>query len=203
MEKLHARNESARGARPQDGTDQRKSRSLPPPWRPPRRANGSRKSSAKYGTLEDALNVTLQRFTEAHPDVQNLRSRLEVAKNRKQTDPEGRSRGQEDRCSRAPRRWRTASCKWKCWTWTETSSVWNPPSRSKDLEIADLESQIKQVQGSDQQAGGADQLGALWESNNTATCCASVTWPRTKYVDLERASEQGADLSGPGKPRAG
>ena len=47
--------------------------------------------------LEDALNVALQKYTEAHPDVQNIRSRLELAKRAKAADPEGRGRSQARR----------------------------------------------------------------------------------------------------------
>ncbi len=96
--------------------------------------------------LEDTLNITLQKYTEAHPDVQNIRSRLELAKTRRQEilkeDAEAR------KAAPPPPTAVNTQLRLQLLDVEGNIQRLESASRSKDLEIANLDTQIKQVQAS-------------------------------------------------------
>ena len=133
--------------------------------------------------IEDSLNVTLQRFTEAHTDVQNLRGRLEVAKNRKQQIlAEEADAKKTDVPAPAP----VANRQLQMEVMDVDGNIQRlqSQSRSKDLEIADLESQIKQVQGSINKLEGQISSAPLGEQRYSDLLRARDL-AKDKYLDLE------------------
>jgi uncharacterized protein involved in exopolysaccharide biosynthesis len=95
-------------------------------------------------TLEDGLSVALQRYTEAHPDVQNLKGRLEVARDRRQKIIK------EEAENKQPVAAPVANRQLQMQVLEVEGNIQRLESagRAKELEIAELESEIKQVQTS-------------------------------------------------------
>ncbi len=135
--------------------------------------------------IEDSLNVTLQRFTEAHPDVQNLRGRLEVAKNRKQQILAEEAEAKKTD-GPAPALVPVANRQLQMEVMDVDGNIQRlqSQSRSKDLEIADLESQIKQVQGSINKLEGQISSAPLGEQHYSDLLRARDL-AKDKYLDLE------------------
>lgn len=96
--------------------------------------------------LEDTLNIALQKYKEAHPDVQNLRSRLEVAKNRRQQILAEEANAPKG--TPAPPTPVNTQLRLQVLDIDGNIQRLESASRAKDLEVADLDSQIKQVQAS-------------------------------------------------------
>ena len=130
--------------------------------------------------LEDLLNVTLQKFKEAHPDVQNIRSRLEIAKNRKQeflkeeaetkkpaVVPVGNHQSQLELLALDGNIQRLESA-----------------SRAKDLEIAELETQIKQAQAAITKVEGQISTAPLGQQQYE-DLLRERQIANEKYVDLD------------------
>jgi uncharacterized protein involved in exopolysaccharide biosynthesis len=94
--------------------------------------------------LEDSLSVALQKYTEAHPDVQNLKGRLEVARDRRQKIIK------EEAENKQPVAAPVANRQLQMQVLEVEGNIQRLESagRAKELEIAELESEIKQVQTS-------------------------------------------------------
>nr|AUN37723.1 lipopolysaccharide biosynthesis chain length determinant protein [uncultured bacterium] len=92
--------------------------------------------------LEDRVSLTLQKYTEAHPDVQNLRSMLEIAKKRKEQvlKDEAENKAPAPTLVAANPQMRFQALDVQGNVQRLESSI-----RAKEIEIRDLEAQIKQV----------------------------------------------------------
>jgi polysaccharide chain length determinant protein (PEP-CTERM system associated) len=95
--------------------------------------------------LEDGLAVARQRFTEAYPDVQNIKNRLALAKQRKVEIQKDEAENKTVVVPAAPL---AANRQLQLEVMDVDGNVQRleSASRAKDLEIADLDTQIKQVQ---------------------------------------------------------
>lgn len=148
---------------------------------------------------EDALAVTRQKFTEAHPDVQALKSRLEVAKNRKVEIQKEEAEAKATTPAVVPVQNRQLAM--------EVVDVdgniqrLESASRARDLEIEDLDKQIKQTQsGISRLEGqissaplGEQQYGDLLREREIA---------KAKYIDLDgrlNTAQIARDLEGRGQ----
>lgn len=96
--------------------------------------------------VQDALNLALQSKTDAHPDVRNLRGRLEVAKNREAQIEKDEAGAKGSAPAAAP----TANRQFQLQLMEVDGNIQRYQSavRAKDLEIADLQAKIKQVEAS-------------------------------------------------------
>jgi succinoglycan biosynthesis transport protein ExoP len=149
--------------------------------------------------LEDALGQARQRLTDTHPDVKYLVSRLEQAKTRKQDvqkeDAEAAKSGTAP--VSAPNRQLQMAVVDADGNIQKMEST----SRAKDLEIADLETQIKQTQAAINKVEsqissapmGEQQYGDLLRERDMA---------KTKYMDLDTrlgSAQLAQDLEGRGQ----
>jgi uncharacterized protein involved in exopolysaccharide biosynthesis len=136
-------------------------------------------------SIEDALNITLQRFTEAHPDVQNLRGRLQVAKDRKQqilAEESETKKNAAPAVAAAP----TMNRQLQLEVLDVDGNIQRLESaaRAKELEIADLEAQIKQVQASINRVESQISSAPLGEKSYS-DLLRGRDLARDKYIDLE------------------
>jgi len=135
--------------------------------------------------IEDTLNLTLQRFTEAHPEVQNLRGRLQVAKDRKQqilTEEAEAKKNAPAAVAAAP----VVNRQLQLEMLDVDGNIqrMESASRAKSLEIADLESQIRQVQSSIARLEGQISSAPLGEKSYS-DLLRGRDLARDKYIDLE------------------
>jgi len=132
-------------------------------------------------SLEDALSVTLQRFTEEYPDVKSLRSRLEVAKKRRdeviQEEAEAKKNGV------LPAQPANRQARLDVLAIDGNVQRLQSAISSKQLEIGQLDTQIKQTQesiGKLQCQINAAPLGEQQYSD----LLRERDMARSKYVDL-------------------
>jgi polysaccharide chain length determinant protein (PEP-CTERM system associated) len=131
--------------------------------------------------LEDLLNVTRQKFTDAHPDVKDIRNRLEVAKNRKAEIQKQEAEAKAPAAA-APLANRQLSMQ----VVDQDGIITRLESAigAKVVEIADLESQIKQVQASINRVEGQINSTPLGEQQYV-DLLRERDIARTKYLDLD------------------
>jgi len=130
---------------------------------------------------EDGLAVVRGKFTEAHPDVQALKTRLEVAKNRK---AEIEKEEAENKPAAALPPVANRQLQMQVLDLDGNIQRLESASRSRDLEIADLEKQIKQTQAAISRLegqisaapAGEQQYGDLLREREIA---------KQKYIDLD------------------
>jgi len=148
--------------------------------------------------LQDMLNLALQSKTDAHPDVQNLRGRLTIAKNRKEEI------AKEDAANKgAPAAAAGPSRQLQMQLLEIEGNIqrYQSAMRAKDLEIADLQAKIKQVEGSIDKLQkeissaplGEQQYGDLIRERDLA---------KARYIDLDsrlNAAELSQDLESRGQ----
>lgn len=132
--------------------------------------------------VQDALNLALQTKTDAHPDIQNLRGRLTVAKNRRDEieKEDAANKAAAPAASAGPnRQLQMQLLEIDGNIQREQSAI-----RAKDLEIADLQSKIKQVEASIDRLQkeistaplGEQQYGDLVRERDLA---------KARYIDLD------------------
>jgi protein tyrosine kinase modulator len=145
--------------------------------------------------LEDTLNVLLQSKTEAHPDVTNVKGRLEVAKNRKAKILEEEAESKKT-AAPAPPPVVNRQLQMEVLDVDGNIQRLESASRAKDLEIADLESQIKRVQGSISKLEVQISSAPLGEQQYS-DLLRERTLANERYVDLDgrlSKAQQSQDL---------
>jgi polysaccharide chain length determinant protein (PEP-CTERM system associated) len=148
-------------------------------------------------TLEDTLNVALQKYTEAHPDVQNLKGRLEVARDRRQKILK------EDAENKQPVAVPVANRQLQLQILEVDGNIQRleSASRAKDIEIAELESEIKQVQASINKMQGQISSAPLGEQQYS-DLLRERDLAKARYVDLDgrlNTAQLAQDLEGRGQ----
>jgi polysaccharide chain length determinant protein (PEP-CTERM system associated) len=132
-------------------------------------------------SLEDALSVTLQRFTEEYPDVKSLRSRLEVAKKRRdeviQEEAEAKKNGV------LPAQPANRQARLDVLAIDGNVQRLQSAISSKQLEIGQLDTQIKQTQESIGKLQGQINAAPLGEQQYS-DLLRERDMARSKYVDL-------------------
>ncbi len=149
--------------------------------------------------LQDMLSVALQSKTEAHPDVQNLRGRLTLAKSRKEEieKEEASAKGGAPAAVAGPNR----QLQMQLLEIDGNIQRYQSAIRAKDIEIADLQAKIKQVEGSIDRLQkeissaplGEQQYGDLLRERDLA---------KARYIDLDNrlsAAELSQDLENRGQ----
>jgi polysaccharide chain length determinant protein (PEP-CTERM system associated) len=131
---------------------------------------------------EDALTVTRQRFTEAHPDVQTLKSRLEVAKQRREQIQKEESENKTTTVAAVPPENRQLQM--QVLDVDGNVQRLESASRAKDLEIADLDSQIKDVQASINRLEGQINATPLGEQEYS-DLLREREIAKQKYIELD------------------
>jgi protein tyrosine kinase modulator len=131
--------------------------------------------------LEDALNITLQKYTEAHPDVQNLRNRLELAKKRRE---QIRTEEAETKTTAPAPTAANGQLRLQVLDVDGNIQRLESASRAKDLEIADLESQIKQVQTLIKRLEGQISAAPLGEQQYS-DLLRERDLAKAKYIELD------------------
>ncbi|MBZ5632443.1 MAG: hypothetical protein LAO55_04875 [Acidobacteriia bacterium] len=131
---------------------------------------------------EDALTVTRQRFTEAHPDVQTLKNRLEVAKQRKEQIQKEESENKTTTVAAVPPENRQLQM--QVLDVDGNVQRLESASRAKDLEIADLDSQIKDVQTSINRLEGQINATPLGEQEYS-DLLREREIAKQKYIELD------------------
>jgi polysaccharide chain length determinant protein (PEP-CTERM system associated) len=134
----------------------------------------------EVANLEDALALARQRFTEAYPDVQNLKNRLELAKQRKIQVQKDEAENKTVVAPPPPNR----QLQLEVVDIDGNVQRLESASRARDLEIAELDNQIKQVQASINRLEtqisaaplGEQQYGDLLREREIA---------KQKYIDLD------------------
>jgi polysaccharide chain length determinant protein (PEP-CTERM system associated) len=132
--------------------------------------------------LEDTLSITLQKFTEAHPDVQNIKNRLEIAKNRKQEILKEEAETKKSVAAPAPQANRQMQL--ALVDLDGNLDRLESAARAKDLEIANLDSQIKQVQNSMNRVEGQISSAPLGEQQYS-DLLRERNLANERYVDLD------------------
>jgi hypothetical protein len=152
-------------------------------------------------TLEDNLASARQRFTDEFPDVKSLKNRLDIAKKRRdevvQEDAEARKNAAQPAQPTVNRQDRMNVVEID-----GNIQRWESQSAAKDLEMAQYDSQIKQVQANmariESQINsaplGEQQYGDLLRGIGIRACEGRM-W--------RRGNLQGSDQPGPGKSRPG
>jgi len=130
--------------------------------------------------LEDGLNMALQRFTEAHPDVQSLRGRLEIAKNRRLTI----LKEEAENKTAAPVPVANRQLAMQVVDVEGNIDRLQSAINAKDLEIQDLQSQIKQVQAAMNKVEGQISSAPLGEQKYS-DLLRERDLAKQKYVDLD------------------
>jgi polysaccharide chain length determinant protein (PEP-CTERM system associated) len=132
-------------------------------------------------SLEDALSVTLQKFTEEYPDVKSLRSRLEVAKKRRdeviQEEAEAKKNGV------LPAQPANRQARLDVLAIDGNVQRLQSAISSKQLEIGQLDTQIKQTQESIGKLQGQINAAPLGEQQYS-DLLRERDMARSKYVDL-------------------
>jgi polysaccharide chain length determinant protein (PEP-CTERM system associated) len=134
----------------------------------------------EVANLEDALALARQKFTEAYPDVQNLKNRLELAKQRKIQVQKDEAENKTVVAPPPPNR----QLQLEVVDIDGNVQRLESASRARDLEIAELDNQIKQVQASINRLEtqisaaplGEQQYGDLLREREIA---------KQKYIDLD------------------
>jgi uncharacterized protein involved in exopolysaccharide biosynthesis len=132
-------------------------------------------------TLEDMLAVARQKYTEDYPDVKTLKSRLEVAKQRKGDLQKDEA---ENKTVAAAMPTVNRQVQLEALEIDGNVQRYESASRQRDLEIADLDAQIKQTQASINKLEaqinsaplGEQQYGDLLREREIA---------KQKYIDLD------------------
>jgi polysaccharide chain length determinant protein (PEP-CTERM system associated) len=130
--------------------------------------------------LEDALSLLLQTKTEAHPDVTNVKGQLEIAKKRRDDVLK------EEAENKAPAAVPVANRQLQMQVLDVDGNIQRFESavRAKELEIADLTSQIKQVESSINRLQGQISSAPLGEQQYS-DLIRERELAKARYVDLD------------------
>jgi uncharacterized protein involved in exopolysaccharide biosynthesis len=138
--------------------------------------------------LEDTLNVLLQSKTEAHPDVQNVKGRLELAKTKKQDilkeEAEAKTANPPAAAATAAPVVVSRQLQSELLDLEGNIQRLESAGRSKDLEIEQLASQIQKTQAAITKLEGLIRQAPL-EEQEYSNLLREKELARVKYVDLD------------------
>jgi succinoglycan biosynthesis transport protein ExoP len=132
---------------------------------------------------EDTLALARQKFTDSYPDVQNLKNRLELANKRK---AEIQKEEAEAKASTATASAPTVNRQLQLEVVDVEGNVQRleSASRARDLEIADLDAQIKQAQSQINKLEAQINAAPLGE-RDYADLLRETAIAKQKYIDLD------------------
>jgi uncharacterized protein involved in exopolysaccharide biosynthesis len=132
--------------------------------------------------LEDALTAARQKFTDAYPDVKDLRNRLQVATERKEKIQKEEAESKTPVAAAAPLVNRQLSM--QVVDADGAITRYQSMIQAKVLEIGELESQIKQVQASEARVEGQISSTPLGEQQYS-DLLRERDLAKAKYLDLD------------------